>query len=280
MTGMPLVLAATPIGRIEDASPRLGVELATADVVAAEDTRRLRRLLRDLGVETAARIVSYFDGNESERIPGLLEALRSGSRVVLVTDAGMPSVSDPGYRLVNAAVEAGVAVTAVPGPSAVLTALALSGLPVDRFCFEGFLPRKAGERRRRLDELRAEPRTLVLFESPHRTAATLADLAAAFGGDRRVALCRELTKTHEEVRRATLAELAVEAGGGVRGEVTLVVAGVDTSAPAADVEIDEEAIRGQVEEGVADGLSRKDAIAAVARRTGLPRKRVYQLAHG
>ena len=279
MTGMPLVLAATPIGRIEDASPRLGSELATADVVAAEDTRRLRRLLRDLGVETSARVVSYFEGNESQRIPGLIEALRSGSRVVLVTDAGMPSVSDPGYRLVTAALAADVPVTAVPGPSAVLAALAVSGLPVDRFCFEGFLPRKAGERRRRLDELAAEPRTLVFFESPHRTAATLADLASTFGADRRAALCRELTKTYEEVRRATLAELAAHAEGGVRGEVTLVVSGVDGPASLADGAIDESEVRGLVEDGVADGLSRKDAIAAVARRTRLPRRRVYQLAH-
>src|SRR6476646_6938784 len=197
MTSQPgvLVLAATPIGRVADAPPRLAQELATADVVAAEDTRRLRRLTTDLGVTITGRVVSYFEGNESARTPVLLEALLAGERVLLVTDAGMPSVSDPGYRLVAAAVDAGVTVTAVPGPSAVLTALAVSGLPVDRFCFEGFLPRKAGERARRLTALAAEERTLVFFEAPHRTAAALEAMATAFGADRAAAVCRELTKT-------------------------------------------------------------------------------------
>jgi len=176
---MTLVLAATPIGRIEDAPPRLATELAQADVIAAEDTRRLRRLVTDLGVTTTARVVSYFEGNEASRTAGLLESLVAGERVVLVTDAGMPSVSDPGYRLVAAAVEADIEVTAVPGPSAVLTALAVSGLPVDRFCFEGFLPRKAGERRRRLTGLVTELRTMVFFEAPHRTAAALESMAEA-----------------------------------------------------------------------------------------------------
>ena len=194
-------------------------------MVAAEDTRRLRRLTTELGITIGGRVVSYFEGNESARTPALVEALRAGQRVVLVTDAGMPSVSDPGYRLVAAAVERGVQVTAVPGPSAVLTALAVSGLPVDRFCFEGFLPRKPGERARRLAALAAEERTLVFFEAPHRTEATLAAMAEVLGDDRRAAVCRELTKTHEEVRRGGLAELAAWAGQGVRGEVTLVVAG-------------------------------------------------------
>src|SRR3954463_1376818 len=200
-----LVLAATPIGRVADAPPRLAEELAGADVVAAEDTRRLKRLTNDLDVAVTGRVVSYFEGNESARTPALLESLLAGERVLLVTDAGMPSVSDPGYRLVAAAVEADVRVTAVPGPSAVLTALAVSGLPVDRFCFEGFLPRKAGERGRRLDALRHEPRTMVFFEAPHRTAVTLTAMAEAFGADRRGAVCRELTKTHEEVVRGGLA---------------------------------------------------------------------------
>src|SRR5689334_9136595 len=168
-----LVLAGTPIGRVEDAPPRLAAELAGADVIAAEDTRRLRRLTSDLGIEIGARVISYFEGNEQGRTPQLLELLVEGNRVVLVTDAGMPSVSDPGYRLVAAALEAGVEVTSVPGPSAVLTALAVSGLPVDRFCFEGFLPRKAGERARRLSSLAAEQRTMVFFEAPHRTEAAL-----------------------------------------------------------------------------------------------------------
>ncbi|HMY09214.1 MAG TPA: 16S rRNA (cytidine(1402)-2'-O)-methyltransferase, partial [Marmoricola sp.] len=176
-----LVLAATPIGRVDDAPPRLAEELSTADVIAAEDTRRFRRLASELGVSVSAKVVSYFEGNESARTPELLEALISGHRVVLVTDAGMPSVSDPGYRLVAAAVEHDITITSVPGPSAVLTALAVSGLPVDRFCFEGFLPRKAGERARRLAALASEERTLVFFEAPHRTAATLAAMAVAWG---------------------------------------------------------------------------------------------------
>ncbi|HSR25308.1 MAG TPA: 16S rRNA (cytidine(1402)-2'-O)-methyltransferase, partial [Candidatus Eisenbacteria bacterium] len=196
-----LVLAGAPIGDPADASPRLARELAAADVVAAEDTRRLRRLTAALGVEPSGRVVSYYDANEAARTPELLDALRAGARVVVVTDAGMPSVSDPGYRLVAAAVDAGIPVTAVPGPSAVLTALAVSGLPVDRFCFEGFLPRKAGERSRRLAALAEEPRTMVFFEAPHRLAETLAAMSEAFGANRRAAVCRELTKTYEEVRR-------------------------------------------------------------------------------
>ncbi|MGH8969889.1 MAG: 16S rRNA (cytidine(1402)-2'-O)-methyltransferase, partial [Actinomycetes bacterium] len=228
-----LVLAGTPIGDPADASPRLARELAAADVVAAEDTRRLRRLTAALGVEVAGRVVSYHDANEASRTEQLLAALGSGQRVVLVTDAGMPSVSDPGYRLVAAAVDAGVPVTAVPGPSAVLTALVVSGLPVDRFCFEGFLPRKAGEREGRLRSLAREPRTMVFFEAPHRVAAALAAMAAAFGPDRPAAVCRELTKTYEQVRRGGLGELAAWAGDGVRGEVTVVVAGAAPT-PAAD----------------------------------------------
>ena len=232
VAGGVLVLAATPIGDAADASPRLRAELAGADVIAAEDTRRLRRLLDRLEITTGARIVSYFEGNEAARTDELLRALAEGARVVLVTDAGMPSVSDPGYRLVAAAVEHGIRVTAVPGPSAVLTALAVSGLPVDRFCFEGFLPRKAGERARRLDDLAAEPRTMVFFEAPHRTAETLAAMVEAFGPDRRAAVCRELTKTYEEIRRGPLAELAAWAAAGeVRGEVTLVVAGAPPGDP-------------------------------------------------
>jgi 16S rRNA (cytidine1402-2'-O)-methyltransferase len=188
----------------------------------------------------------------------------------------MPSVSDPGYRLVAAAVEAGIEVTAVPGPSAVLTALAVSGLPVDRFCFEGFLPRKAGERRRRLAGLVAEPRTMVFFEAPHRTAETLAAMADVFGADRRGALCRELTKTYEEVRRGGLAELAGWAGDGVRGEVTLVVEG---AAPAEPADLDDDEVAALVESAVASGLTRKDAVTEVATSTGLPRKLVYAAAH-
>ncbi|MBB3041500.1 16S rRNA (cytidine(1402)-2'-O)-methyltransferase [Nocardioides soli] len=279
-SGVPsgvLVLAATPIGQVGDAPPRLAEELAGADVVAAEDTRRLKRLTTDLGVTIAGRIVSYFEGNESARTPVLLEALLAGDRVLLVTDAGMPSVSDPGYRLVAAAVEHDVRVTAVPGPSAVLTALALSGLPVDRFCFEGFLPRKAGERSRRLADLADEQRTMVFFEAPHRTEAALAAMAEAFGGDRAAAVCRELTKTHEEVRRGPLADLVAWAAEGVRGEVTIVVAG---AAPVAEVGSDPASLLAAVGDLEAAGLPRKEAIVDVARRAGVPKREVYNLVHG
>jgi 16S rRNA (cytidine1402-2'-O)-methyltransferase len=270
-----LVLAGTPIGRSEDASPRLGEELAGADVIAAEDTRRLRRLAADLGVELSGRVLSYFEGNEHLRTESLLEALLAGQRVVLVTDAGMPSVSDPGFRLVSAAVEHDVTVTCLPGPSAVLAALAVSGLPVDRFCFEGFLPRKGGERRRRLAELADEPRTLVFFEAPHRTGTTLGALAETFGADRRAAVCRELTKTYEEVRRGTLAELVAWAEAGVRGEVTLVVEG----APAPAAVEDPEVLRDLVALEEETGTPRKQAIAEVAKRSGVPKRSVYEAVH-
>jgi 16S rRNA (cytidine1402-2'-O)-methyltransferase len=271
-----LVLAATPIGQAGDAPPRLAAELAGADVIAAEDTRRLGRLAAELGVDVKGRVTSYFDGNEAARTPGLVERLVAGDRVVLVTDAGMPSVSDPGYRLVVAAVEAGVTVTAVPGPSAVLTALAVSGLPVDRFCFEGFLPRKAGERSRRLAALTGEERTMVFFEAPHRTDAALTAMAETFGAQRPAAVCRELTKTHEEVRRGPLAELVAWAGEGVRGEVTIVVAGVSASPVAADVD----SLRRAVADLEAAGEPRKDAIKTVAARAGVPKRTVYDAVHG
>lgn len=274
--GGVLVLAATPIGHADDAPPRLAAELAAADVIAAEDTRRLHRLANQLGVELGGRVTSYFEGNETARTPQLLEALQSGERVVLVTDAGMPSVSDPGYRLVAAAVEADIRVTSVPGPSAVLTALAVSGLPVDRFCFEGFLPRKAGERARRLAELGGEQRTMVFFEAPHRTETALAAMATAFGDDRAAAVCRELTKTHEEVRRGSLAALVQWAGDGVRGEVTIVVAGAE---PSAEVASDPDSLRAAVADLEESGMRRKDAIAAVAAQAGLPKRDVYQVVH-
>ena len=268
-----LLLAATPIGRVEDASPRLARELAAADVVAAEDTRRLRRLTDDLRVTPRGRVVSYFEGNEARRTVELVEALEAGATVVLVTDAGMPSVSDPGYRLVTAAVAGGHRVSVLPGPSAVLAALAVSGLPVDRFCFEGFLPRRSGERARRLVALAAEPRTMVVFEAPHRTAATLAAMSETFGADRAAAVCRELTKTHEEVRRGSLAELVAWSAEGVRGEVTLVVGG----APAPTSEAYD--VVALVAEHEAAGMSRRDAIAEVTRETGLRRREVYEAVH-
>ncbi|HVD52847.1 MAG TPA: 16S rRNA (cytidine(1402)-2'-O)-methyltransferase [Propionibacteriaceae bacterium] len=267
-----VVLAATPIGDIADASPRLVTELTNADVIAAEDTRRLRRLLERLGVQTDAPIMSYFEGNEARRTGELLRLLEQGARVVVVSDAGMPSVSDPGYRLVAAAVARGFRVTAVPGPSAVLTALAVSGLAVDRFCFEGFLPRKTSERLRRLAELAAEPRTMIFFEAPHRTAATLSAMAEAFGPDRSGAVCRELTKTYEEVRRGSLQELADWAGSEVRGEVTLVIGGAPR--PTADLEsAAQEAV-----ELAASGMKLKAAVAQVAQQEGVAKNALYDVA--
>ncbi|MFF9559404.1 16S rRNA (cytidine(1402)-2'-O)-methyltransferase [Streptomyces albus] len=271
MTGT-LVLAGTPIGDPSDAPPRLAAELAAADLVAAEDTRRLRRLAQALGVTPAGRVVSYFEGNEAARTPELTDALAGGARVVLVTDAGMPSVSDPGYRLVAAAVERGVRVTAVPGPSAVLTALAVSGLPVDRFCFEGFLPRKQGERLARLREAADERRTLVYFESPHRLAAALGAMAEVFGPGRPAAVCRELTKTYEEVKRGPLGELAQWAAEGVRGEITVVVRGAE-AAGADEPDAAELARRVAVREEA--GERRKEAIAEVAREAGVPKRDVF-----
>ena len=265
-----LIMAAAPIGRAGDASPRLASALATAAVIAAEDTRRVRRLAAALGVTLAGRTVSYYDDVEQERVAGLLAALRSGDDVLLITDAGMPGVSDPGYRLVAAAAADGLRVTVLPGPSAVTAALAVSGLPSDRFCFEGFPPRRDGPRARRFAELAAEPRTMVFFEAARRAGATLAGLAAAFGPGRRAVVCRELSKTHEEIRRGTLGELAEWAADGLLGEVTLVVAGRD-QAPAMDAA----AAAAEVAAREATGTPRKEAITAVAAESGLSRRDVY-----
>jgi len=269
-----LVLAGTPLGRITDASPGLIDALRSADVIAAEDTRRLYRLAGELGLRIEVDVVSYYESVEQARIPGLLARIADGDTVVLVTDAGMPAVSDPGYRLVAAAASAGVHVTCVPGPSAVLTALALSGLPSDRFTFEGFPPRKPGDRRRALTELAAERRTMVFFESVHRLSECLAAMVEAFGGDRPAALCRELTKTYEDVRRGSLAELTAGADD-VRGEVTLVIAGRTGSAERPSD--DELALR--IGELVAKGSSKRDAVDRVAGEFGLARREVYDVAN-
>jgi 16S rRNA (cytidine1402-2'-O)-methyltransferase len=274
MVCVPLVLAATPIGNPADASPRLRDALATADVVAAEDTRRLRRLAAALDVTVTGRVVSYYDAIERSRTERLLGAVRDGHTVLLVTDAGTPLVSDPGFRLVAAVAAAGLPVTVIPGPSAVLAALAVSGLPTDRWSFEGFLPRKAGERRQRLTELARDKRTTVLFEAPLRVAATLAELAGVFGADRPAVVCRELTKTYEEVRRGSLAELAAWAADGVRGEVTLVVAGAGDGAPA----VPDEQLAAEVQREVDAGMSRRDAIDHVAGVHGISRRVVYRAA--
>lgn len=220
-----IMLAATPVGNAGDASARLVDALAMSDVIAAEDTRRLRALLSRLDVEPQGQIVSFYEGNESARVPELIERAAAGARVLVVTDAGMPSISDPGFRLVREAHESDVDITCLPGPSAALAALVLSGLPVARFAFEGFLPRKDGDRRRRLASLATEERTMVFFEAPHRLDVSVRDMADAFGVDRRAAVCRELTKTYEEVKRDSLGELARWAEGEVRGEITIVVAG-------------------------------------------------------
>lgn len=266
-----IILAATPIGNLGDASRRLVEVLEAATVVAAEDTRVAQRLLAGLGVANRPRLIALHDHNERERAADLVELARDQD-IVLLSDAGMPTVSDPGFHLVETAAAAGVGVTALPGPSAVLTALAVSGLPTDRFTFEGFLPRKPGERRSALRALADEPRTMVFFESPNRLAASLADIAEALGDDRRVVVCRELTKLYEEVRRGTAVELAAWAAEGVRGEIVVVVAGAPARAA------DPEAAVEQVLALVAAGTRLKDAAAEVAEVTGLGKRDLYQAA--
>lgn len=266
-----VILVATPIGNAADASPAVRQTLADAEVIAAEDTRRLRALLQRLGVESSARVVSYYDGNEAARTPELLAELHSGRDVVVVSDAGMPLVSDPGFRLVGEAIAAGYTVRVVPGPSAVLAALAVSGLPTDRFCFEGFLPRKPEQRRRRLAELVTEPRTMVFFEAPHRLGDLLAAAAGEWGDDRPAVVCRELTKTHEEVVRGSLGELRDWAAGEVRGEITLVVGGAPARA------VSPEAAVAEVLERVGGGDKLSAVVAEVAAATGVNRKELYRL---
>ena len=267
-----LHLCGTPIGNVGDAGPRLSATLLAVDVIAAEDTRRIRRLASDLGLTLTARIVSTYDANEAARAEWLVTELQAGRSVALVTDAGMPAVSDPGYRVVAACVLANLPVTVVPGPSSVTSALAVSGLPSDRWVFEGFLPRKAGERRSRLAQLADETRTLVFLEAPHRTQVTLEAMVDAFGVDRRAVVARELTKTYEEVLRGSVTELAAWAAGGVRGEVTLVVAG---AAPAGAGPVSDDDLAAAVEAREVAGATRKEAIAAEALVRGIPKKVVY-----
>jgi len=268
-----LVLAATPLGDSRDASPRLVEALSTADVIAAEDTRRTRALAAALGASVSGRVVSFYDAVETSRIGGLVAAVEQGETVLLVTDAGMPSVSDPGFRLVAACVAKDLPVTCLPGPSAVTTALALSGLPCERFCFEGFAPRKDGERRRFFAALADEPRTAVFFESPHRIAATLTLAAEVLGEERRAAVCRELTKPYEEVRRGGLRELAQWAADGVRGEITVVVAGAE---PRQEQDLD--ALAAEVRRLADEGMRLKDAAAQVASAAGVSKKTLYDAA--
>lgn len=272
MSAGTLILAATPIGNVGDASARLIDALQTADVIAAEDTRRLHKLLQLLGITTDAQIVSYFDQNEADRQPWLLEQLSSGRNVLVVTDAGMPSVSDPGFKIVDAAIGQNFAIRVIPGPSAVTTAITVSGLPVDRFTFEGFLPRKAGERARRLEDLATEQRTMVFFEAPHRTRDTLQAMLETFGADRRVAVCRELTKTYEEIVRGSFTDAVAWSDREILGEVTIVVAG---RAAGEAHELTPETYVREVEARVAAGTDRKEAVAEVAKALGVPRREVY-----
>lgn len=264
-----IILAATPIGNLGDASRRLLEALEAASVVAAEDTRTTTHLLRALGIANRPRLIALHEHNEVARAAELVEFARD-TDVLVLSDAGMPAISDPGYAIVTAAIAAGVEVSALPGPSAVLTALAVSGLPTDRFAFEGFLPRKGGDRRKALEALAHEPRTMVFFESPHRLAASLADVAAVLGADRRVTVARELTKLYEEVRRGTAAELIEWAEGGVKGELVLVVAGAAAASASLDDGID------RVLRLVAGGERLKDAAAEVASVTGLSRRDLYE----
>lgn len=264
-----IVLAATPIGNLGDASTRLVQALENAEVIAAEDTRTAIHLMRALGVENRPRLIALHEHNEREKAHEVVELARAGD-VLVLTDAGMPAISDPGFPLVEAASAAGVTVTAIPGPSAVLTALAVSGLPTDRFTFEGFLPRKGGDRRKFLRSISTERRTMVFFESPHRLADSLVDLAAEFGAERRVVVCRELTKLHEEVKRGTAAELAAWAADGVRGEICVVAEGAE------ETEVDLAAGVALVLAAVASGDRLKDAAADVASATGLSKRDLYE----
>ena len=267
-----VVLAGTPIGNLGDAPPRLRAALETADVLAVEDTRRLRRLTAGLGVTTRGRVLTHHEHNEAGRVAELLDAVRAGGTVLVLSDAGMPTVSDPGYRLAEAAAAEGLTVTAIPGPSAVLMALAVSGLPTDRFTFEGFLPRKSSERTARLAELDGERRTMVFYEAPHRLEVMLTALRDAFGPGRRAVVARELTKLHEEVVRGSLTELVDWCGQGqVRGEIAVVVAG----APAPEAARPEDLVA-EVEALVAAGTRLKDAAGRVAERTGVGKRELYE----
>jgi 16S rRNA (cytidine1402-2'-O)-methyltransferase len=257
MTSGRLLLGATPLGQPSDASPRLIDALARADVVAAEDTRRVRILAKALDAPISGRVVSLYDRVEAVRVPALVDAMKAGATVLMVSDAGMPLISDPGYRLVVACVDARLPVQCLPGPSAVTTALAVSGLPSERFCFEGFAPRKKSARRAWLASLADERRTCVFFESPRRLAACLRDAADELGGARRAVVCRELTKVHEEVVRGSLEELAAWANNGVLGEITVVLAG---ATPRADLP----SLLAEVQELVAGGVRVKDACSEVA----------------
>ena len=269
---MTLTLAATPLGNPGDASPRLKAAIESAEVIAAEDSRRFHRLASDLGVTFTAKIISFFDGNETARTQEVLALLQAGKRVLVVSDAGMPTISDPGFRLTRDAIALNIPIVVIPGPSAPTMALALSGLATDRFTFEGFLSRSAGARQSHLESLRFEERTMIFFEAPHRITECLRDALETFGSERRAAICREMTKTYEETVRGTLAELlAWSRSKEILGEITMVIAGVPVGSAAKTA--DEMVAR--VREFESAGMDRKDAIATVAKEFDLPKKVVY-----
>ena len=273
MSGGQLILAATPLGNILDASPRLKETLEQADLIAAEDTRRAKRLFADLNLEIKAPVISLFEENEIEKIPDIIEKLKNGLKVVVISDAGTPAISDPGYRLVTKAIEENISITVIPGPSAVLSALVLSGLPTDRFSFEGFIARKGKERTEILNNLNTQSRTMVIFESPRRTLQTLQDVQEIVGDDRKAAVVREISKTYEEVIRGSLKELVAWANSKeVLGEITLVIAGVENTGKK---EVDDEAIA-EVKQLIAAGSSFKDAVQEVSTQRGLSRRELYE----
>jgi len=277
MSGGQLILAATPLGNVLDASERLKQTLCAADLIAAEDTRRAKRLFSDLGLEVAAPIISLFEDNEEKKIPDLIAKLKEGQRIVVISDAGTPGVSDPGYKLVNKAIEENIDITIIPGPSAVISALVLSGLPTDRFSFEGFIARKGKERTEILENLNTDSKTMVLFESPRRTLQTLEDIQAIVGDERSGAVVREISKTYEEVIRGTLSQLVAWAKSKeVLGEITLVIGG---STKASKNEVDDVAIS-QVKQLVDKGMSFKDAVQEIATKQGLSRRELYQASLG
>jgi len=273
MSGGQLILAATPLGNILDASERLKQTLQEANLIAAEDTRRAKRLFADLNLEVTAPVISLFEENEIEKIPDIIEKLKNGAKVVVISDAGTPAISDPGYRLVTKAIEENISITVIPGPSAVLSALILSGLPTDRFSFEGFIARKGKERTEILNNLNTQSRTMILFESPRRTLQTLQDIQEVVGENRKAAVVREISKTYEEVIRGSISDLVSWAQSNeVLGEITLVIAGVENTGKK---EVDEEAIR-QVKQLVDAGSSFKDAVQEVSTQQGLSRRELYE----
>lgn len=269
---MKLSLAGVPLGNPGDASARLIRAIESATIIAAEDSRRFQRLCQDIGVTTEAKVLSFFEGNEEERTNQLLEELKNGSNVLVVTDAGMPTVSDPGFKLVRAAVAEKILIEVLPGPSAVTTALALSGLPTDRFCFEGFVPRTQGAREKFFDELKFEPRTIVFFEAPHRLLDTLEVAIQSLGKERQASLCREMTKTYEETVRATLGDIQNWAKSKeILGEITIVISGANEGAK----ENSQQEIIAAVRKLESVGMDRKEAISAVAAELDLPKREVF-----